>query len=328
MRLRRPAEHAFDRILDAIPPASGAVVMGTGIVSIALSLDGRETLSRVLLVVAALSWVTLAFLLPARASRDRERLRQDIRTPPALTAVAGTAVLGSRLAVLGWGGAAGALLIAALVMWFALVPHVLAGWKSPTVGASFLLTVATESLAVLAATLGLHYGSRWLVAVSVAPFCLGLVFYLFVFVRFDRRQLVIGSGDHWVTGGALAISTLAGGRIVLGFEQLDMLDGALGALKATSLVLWGLTMLWLPLLVAAEALHPRWSYHVRRWSTVFPFGMYAACSFVVGTATGTGGLTDFARVWVWVAAAVWLIVLTAMLRAAIPVLLPADAEPI
>jgi tellurite resistance protein TehA-like permease len=60
--------------------------------------------------------------------------------------------------------------------------------------------------------------------------------------------------------------------------------------------------------------HPRLGYDVRRWSTVFPVGMYAACSFVVGTAARVGGITDFARVWVWVGFALWLVVFAAMLR--------------
>jgi tellurite resistance protein TehA-like permease len=97
MRRSRRAADALETILDAIPPASGAVVMGTGIVSIALSLDGQETLSRVLLALDAAVWVILAILLPARALRDRARFRRDLRTPAAFTAVAGTAVLGTRL---------------------------------------------------------------------------------------------------------------------------------------------------------------------------------------------------------------------------------------
>jgi hypothetical protein len=36
---------------------------------------------------------------------------------------------------------------------------------------------------------------------------------VFVISRFDLRQLVVGHGDHWITGGALAISTLAAGKI-------------------------------------------------------------------------------------------------------------------
>jgi hypothetical protein len=52
---------------------------------------------------------------------------------------------------------------------------------------------------------------------------------------------------------------------------------------------------------------------VRRWSTVFPVGMYAACSFIVGAAAHAPGITDFARVWVWAGVAVWLPVFLAML---------------
>ena len=81
-----------------------------------------------------------------------------------------------------------------------------------------------------------------------------------------------------------------------------------------SLGLWALTMLWLPVLLLAEALRPRPGYDVRRWSTVFPLGMYAACSFVVGIAARASAITSFARAWVWVALMVWLIVFAAMLR--------------
>ena len=65
------------RELDSIPPAAGAEVMGTGIVSAALCLDGDETLSRTLLVIAAPMWVTLAVLVPMRAGRDRVRFLAD-----------------------------------------------------------------------------------------------------------------------------------------------------------------------------------------------------------------------------------------------------------
>jgi hypothetical protein len=51
--------------------------MGTGIVPVALSLDGDETLSRTLLVIAAPMWVTLAVLVPMRAGRDRVRFLAD-----------------------------------------------------------------------------------------------------------------------------------------------------------------------------------------------------------------------------------------------------------
>jgi len=41
----------------------------------------------------------------------------------------------------------------------------------------------------------------------------------------------------------------------------------------------------------------------------------SAC-FIVGAVGHTAAITDFARVWVWVALAVWLVVFAAMLRRA------------
>jgi tellurite resistance protein TehA-like permease len=79
-------------------------------------------------------------------------------------------------------------------------------------------------------------------------------------------------------------------------------------------------MLWLPILVVAEARWPRTTYDVARWSTVFPVGMYAACSFVVGAVASAPAITDFARVWVWVAVTVWLTVLVGLARRALTLL--------
>jgi hypothetical protein len=301
------------RVLNAVPPASGAAVMGTGIVSVGLLLDGEATLSLILLIIDAGLWIALVELLPARALSDWTRFRVDLRSPTALTSIAGTGVLGTRLTLAGWTGTGAALLVIAVMIWLALVPYVLRHWEMPTTGGSFILTVCTESLALLAAALALAARDSWLLYASLVPFGLGLVFYLGVLVRFDLRQLLLGRGDHWVTGGALAISTVTAGRITVAAEHLHLLAGAHVALRDLSLALWAATMVWLPFLLVAEAIRPRLSYNVRRWSTVFPVGMYAACSFVVGEVTHTSGITDFARVWVWVALAVWLVVFAAML---------------
>ncbi len=317
----RAAAGAFHRVLDSVPPAAGAEVMGTGIVSIALSLDRQETLSRILLLIAAVMWTTLAVLVPLRARRDHARFLGDIRTPPALTSVAGTAVLGTRLTLLGWTWAGIAALVIAVILWAALLWPVLAHWKTPTVGASLVLTVSTESLAVLAATLAAVKHADWLLVTALAPFALGLCFYVFVISRFDMRQLGVGRGDHWITGGALAISTLAAGKITAVAKALATLGHGSGALKDLSVGLWVVTMLWLPLLLLAEALRPRLRYDVRRWSTVFPVGMYAACSFVVGSEAHIGAINRFAQVWVWIALAVWAVVFVAMLVRAINVIL-------
>jgi voltage-gated anion channel len=314
MKWEQRTKSTLEPILAAIPPASGAVVMGTGIVSIGLSLDRHEALSWILLVIDAVAWIALGLLLASRVLHDRDRVRREACSPAALTGVAGTAVLGARLTMLGWSGVGIALLTIALVFWLTLLKPVLGHWVRPTVGVSLVLTVSTESLAVLSAALAADERAHWLLYAALVPFVLGLGFYVFVIRSFDLRQLTVGGGDHWITGGALAISTLAAGRITLSAHSLHQLTGLAEALKVASVVLWALTIAWLPVLLLAEALRPRLTYDVRRWSTVFPVGMYAACSFVVGAAAHASGIHDFARVWIWAGVAVWLVVLAGMVR--------------
>jgi tellurite resistance protein TehA-like permease len=310
----RTNPRTIGRLLDAIPPAAGAEVMATGIVSVALALDREETLSRILLVIAGLTWLALVAVVPRRARRDHARLRAEVRTPAALTSVAATALLGGRLAMLGWTWAGIAALAIAAVVWALLLPPVRSHWTTPTDGSSLLLVVATESLAVLAAMLAASERAEWLLVTALAPLLLGLGFYVFVVVRLPLNHLIAGLGDHWITGGALAISTLAAGKLLTGAKALVILGDGGGVLKTVALSLWVLSMLCLPALVGAELLHPRLRYDVRRWGTVFPFGMYAACSFVIGAAMHSGAITSFAQVWVWVAFAVWAVVLAGMLR--------------
>lgn len=292
--------------------------MATGIVSVALALDGEERLSRILLVIAGLTWLALLAVVMRRARRDSARLRAEVRTPAALTSVAATAVLGARLAMLGWAWAGIAALAIAAVVWALLLTPVLSHWATPTDGSSLLLVVATESLAVLAALLAASERADWLLVAALAPFLLGLGFYVFVIARLPLHHLTDGLGDHWITGGALAISTLAAGKLLTGAKALAILGDGGGILKAVALSLWVLSMLWLPALLGAELLRPRLAYDVRRWGTVFPFGMYAACSFVIGTAVRSSAITSFAQVWVWVAFAVWAVVLVGMIRVGHP----------
>jgi len=322
----RRAVVAAGRLAAAVPPASGAVVMGTGIVSIGLSLDGEETLSRVLLAIAALVWFLLGIVMLALALRRRPLLLEQVRLPAALTGVAGTDVLGARVAMLGWNTPAAALLAVGLVLWLLLVPSVLAHWRRPTVGASFVLVVATESLAVLAAGLAIAYRAPWLATAALACVGIGLGFYLFVVSDFDLRQLLVGRGDHWVSGGALAIATLACARTAQAAAAPGPLRHAVSSLDTAALALWAAAAAWLPLLLSGEVARRRAAYDVRRWSTVFPLGMYAVCSFADARVDGISGIDDFARIWIWFAFAVWLLVFAGMLRRATEVVRGVEAS--
>jgi tellurite resistance protein TehA-like permease len=138
----------------------------------------------------------------------------------------------------------------------------------------------------LAQPLAARNGAAWLLIAASAALILGLAFYIVTVTRFALRQLLTGRGDQWVAGGPLAISTLACVKITKADDALGWLTWMHGFFDVAALVLWCLAMLWLGPLIAAEALRPRLSYDVQRWATVFPLGMYAACSFAVGQVTG------------------------------------------
>jgi tellurite resistance protein TehA-like permease len=153
---------------------------------------------------------------------------------------------------------------------------------------------------VLSAALASNYRAGWLVSAAVPALVLGLVFYVLTAARFDLRELLTGQGDHWVAGGALAISALAASKITEATGALGQFREQYQVLTASTLVLWCLAMAWLFPMVIGEVLRPRLSYEVSRWATVFPLGMYAACSFATGQVTGISGIAGFGHVWTWV----------------------------
>ncbi|MEV5970524.1 tellurite resistance/C4-dicarboxylate transporter family protein [Streptomyces sp. NPDC051921] len=292
-----------------LPPVAGAAVMATGILSVGLSLVGLEVVSLVAFVLSWALWLVLAGDFMALFLSDRRGWEGQADTPPALTAVAATTILGVRCALLGWGPMGLALLGVSAAAWAVLLPAVLRHLGHRMPGGAFLICVATQGLVVLSGTLAPRYG-RWLAWAGLVPFVLGLVLYVVALVRFDGRQVVRGAGDHWVAGGALSISALAGAKLLAsGVWAGDVL-------RAVTLVLLGLSLLWYVVLLAGEVARARVVYDVRRWATVFPLGMTAVACLSVATAAGIGWLDPLGRVLLGIAAAAWLLTAYALVRQA------------
>ncbi|HEY2522774.1 MAG TPA: tellurite resistance/C4-dicarboxylate transporter family protein [Streptosporangiaceae bacterium] len=295
-----------------VPPASWTIVMACGVVSIDLSQDHQAVLSAVLLWFTAAVWLLLAVVLAAPLTYQRGRFRREAAQPVTLAAVAATAVLGTRLAMDGYHVAAAALLALAAAGWVVLLGPVLRHWKTPTAGTSFIAGVATDGLAVLSASLAVPYRARWLVIAAIVFQLVSLALYVFTLARFDWRQLLTGRGDHWVAGGALAISALAAALITRAAGARGLFGPQHQVLSTGIVVVWCVAMAWLPVLIAVEVGWRRPGYDIRRWATVFPLGMYAACSFTVGQVAGVSGITGFGRVWTWVAFAATLFALAGL----------------
>lgn len=284
--------------------------MATGIISTGLHLTGHEVLSLAALALAGVLWLVLAGDFTARLLGDRRRFRAEADTPAALTAVAATAVLGARLAALGAQSAAAALLALAAALWPGLLFHVVRHWRRRMPGVAFLVCVATQGLAVLAAVLAAEGPYEWLARAALAAFLLGLLLYLAALVRFDLREVESGAGDHWVAGGALSISALAGSQLT---ASPVWTGAAHTALRTATLVALAVSLAWYAVLLGAELRRPRPRYDIRRWSTVFPLGMTAAACLSAAAPAGIGRLRPLGEVLLWIAVAAWLFTFAAML---------------
>ncbi|MFC8091720.1 tellurite resistance/C4-dicarboxylate transporter family protein [Streptomyces sp. NPDC057301] len=292
------------------PPTAGAAVMATGILSVALHQTGYETLSRIALALACVAWLALAGGFTARLLWDRARWLKEAATPAALTAIAATTVLGTRFATLGWQPLAKALLALAALLWPALLIAVVLRWHPRMPGAVFLGCVATQGLAVLAATLAATESTAWLAHAALVLFWLGLVLYVTALTRFDLRQVTRGAGDHWVAGGALAISALAGSKLMSADSRSLYLwnEDDTDVLRTVTVALLVLDLAWYAVLLLAEIGRPRLRYDVRRWATVFPMGMTAAATLSVATAVDVPWLKTPGEALLWIAVAAWLAV--------------------
>lgn len=298
------------------PPGAGAAVLATGIVSIGLQQTGYETLSRITLALAAVGWLGLAADFAVRLLRERERWIAEAATPGALTAVAATTVLGTRLVALGWQVPAEALLALSAALWPGLLFLVVRQWRPRMPGAVFLGCVATQGLAVLGAALAPVVHADWLAHTALVLFWLGLALYAVALFYFDYREVAAGAGDQWIACGALAISALAGSKLILAYQADIYLwnDDDNGVLRWVTEALLVVALGWYCVLAAAEAVWPRPRYDVLRWAAVFPMGMTAVAALSVAAAVDVTWLKGLGQVLLWISVLAWLVVAAGAVR--------------
>ncbi|QGK69138.1 hypothetical protein GIY23_05940 [Allosaccharopolyspora coralli] len=289
--------------LRALPPEAGAVVMGLGVVALDSRHLGLPAVWWSLLVTAALAWLVLMSAFVQRFVTDRSRLTAEAARPAALTVAASTGVLGLGACAVGAGVLASGLLVVAVACWLVVLPRVLAvGWRpeaAPFVGGWFLLCVASQSVAALAAHLAVLTRAVWLLPLSAAAMLVGLALYWFVLSRFDLRQIRTGQGDHWVAGGALAISVVSIASLTEALRDLHVAEFFAVIGTAAALVLLTATVCWYLVLLVAECVTPRLRYDLRRWATVFPLGMTCAAGSATATVSGVTALSVGAQVLFW-----------------------------
>jgi tellurite resistance protein TehA-like permease len=311
-------------------PGYFAMVMATGITAIGCRSLGIPWLGEVLYVVTAVAYVVIAVLTTARLVRYPRLVTTDITSHAKgfafTTAVAGTEVLGTASLILfGWWQLALALWWVGVALWAVLIYTTLIavvlcvekpGFAVGINGTWFLLTVSTESIAVLGALLLPQIGGEALAFTCLAFFCLGILLYVIVmtmiFARWTFYRLSLADEDPptWIAAGAVAITALAGSNLLLARTADPLLERMAPAIELFVVLAWGTSTFWFPLMIAIGV----WKhivnrfplrYHPSYWALVFPLGMYAVATFKMRLAIELGMLAWLPVVALAIALVAW-----------------------
>ena len=194
-------------------------------------------------------------------------------------------------------------------------------------GGWLIAIVGTQSLVLLGARIAPDLGeyTGYMMIEVHMLWGLGLVFYGIFVTLFCHRIFFLTLKPQdispllWVVMGAGAISANAGTSLIAADARLPFLVAQKPFIDGVTMICWAWATWWVPML----AIFGIWKHLVNRvpmryepvmWSMVFPLGMYAVASARLGLAADFPPLYGISRLMIWVAMAVWLVVMAGLVR--------------
>jgi tellurite resistance protein TehA-like permease len=329
-----------DAPLRTMHPAYFALVMASGIVSIAADLMGMNPVAQALFWFNLAAYIVLWALTLLRLFRFPQAMKADFldhnRCVGFFTTVVATCVLGSQCLVLYQAvNAALVFAIFGIVLWIGLTytiftiltvkankPDLATGIN----GGWLLAVVATQAVSVVLTQWAMAVGGHdpvlflalamWLGGGMLYIWVISLIFYRYTFFPFRPGDL---SPPYWINMGAVAITTLGGTFLVLAAPQAVFLTAMVPFLKGFTLFFWATATWWIPmLLILGFWRHVYQRFPVRYdplyWGAVFPLGMYTAATWRLEQVIALPFLQWLPRVFIWLALAAWCAAFVGLVR--------------